>query len=417
MYQYRIFNRAWSLFRVTTAVIAVFLFLLLSSVIFNLYFSLLAVSLPFANIFCGIVIVALLWWRRWYRRQLLALRILDACDLETDDNSRQTELVAALKHLVFCIRRLAGQRLLGTAQSKEMLRHALELEQSLHHHPLRDDLIRGIETARKQIIEPAHAQLDVINRQVTRAKVVAVVQDIYQPPFPVFPPLVAIYHQATLISEIVDLYLPQPSMREYLRVMRDTWHVMTKGDFIRMGQQLFLGIETRHHLGPAGKDLGQAISLAWIIHCAAQTATRRCCALHDWSLRQGISDMHDYAASEGIKAVHHSLLEDLKPVLLPLIRRHAPLTPGADPGVIAAETWSTLNRAFEATMQTLSIEAERRRAAAYRPPHIESNSESAPPPPEGPAPRLRRSKRSKHKKLLIQRFKKWMRSSSYPYTG
>lgn len=417
MYQYRLFDRAWALARVVAAVIAVFSFLLLGSVIYNLFFSLLHISTLLANLFGGACIVAFLLLKRWIKRQRRTLLILDAHDIETADDSSQSELITHLKHLIFCIRRLASQRLLGPAQSKDMLRQALELEQSLHHHPLRDDLQRGIQTARENIIEPAHEQLDAINRQITRAKIVAVAQDIYQPPFPVFPPVVALYHQVTLISEIVDLYLPQPSMREYLRVMRDTWQVMTKGDFVRMGQQLSLGIEARHHLGPAGQDISQAVSLAWIIHSAARIATRRCCVLHDWSLRSAIAEMGAYSVPEGIKTLHQSLLEDLKPVLLPVIKRHAPAGPGLDPGIMAGETWSTLIKAFEATMQTLILEAERQRAAAYRPQAASSESPSSPALPEGPPPRLRRNKRRKSRGSTLQRFKTWLRTPPYPYNG
>ncbi|MGA1193681.1 MAG: hypothetical protein ACO3ZG_04790 [Kiritimatiellia bacterium] len=416
MYQYRIVDHAISKARVALAAFAVFSFLLLGSVIFNLFFSLLDYDLTLANIFGGVCIAALLLAWRYLRRQRRSMRILDACDIETDEDSRQTELVAHLKHLIFCIRRLSTQRLLGPTQTKEMLRQSLELQQSLQHHPLRDDLIRGIDTAWERIIQPAHEQLDAINRQVTRAKVVAAAQDIYQPPFPLFPPLVALYHQATLISEITDLYLPQPSMREYLRIMRDTWQVMTKGDFVRMGQQLFLGIEARHHLGPAGKDIGQAVSLAWVIRCSARAATLRCSVFNDWSLSDCINEMNEYIATEGIKDLHQSLIEDLKPVLLPVIRRHAPLAPGVDAVAVANETWTTLIKALEATMQTLTIEAERNRHDAYRPQPVRSESPSTP-PLQGPAPRLRRAKRRKTNRTLFQRFKKWLRTSPYPYTG
>ena len=363
MYQYRIFHQTWSTLRFTLGTLAVVAFLLLGGEVLRIFLDLYHVRPALGIAFNILLALALtvIWFRyRGYRHQHAQL---SAAGLDTGTGSSQSELARALKHLIAYGRRLARQRLLSGEQVTTMLQSAHDLQAALDHHPLRDDLLRGIQQARDEMIGSAYGQLDAINARVIRGKALAILQDIYQPPFPVIPSVVATYHQFTMVSEVVDLYLPDASVGEYARAISDTWDVMTKGDFLRQGQRIYAGIEAGHHLGAASLELGQAVSLVWITKCVAGVATLRVKTLHDWKLNDAIAATRQQIIPY-LQRTRDHLANDSHDIIKSIIRRYAPAD-GRDPRLYTNEIAAVLIKALDNVILTMSAEirhAERRAA-------------------------------------------------------
>ena len=382
MYQYRIISRlanrtiriAW------IAASLVMLFLLLELLYLILIFK---QSQPWIAGGLVLAVVAgagfLALRQHVYRRDH---RILTARGLRLGSDPGHAQLARHLKHLIHCIKRLTQSRLLTEEQTALIRQKAHDQERLFHHHPLRDDLERAIIEARNGILRPTFSTLGVFSAQVTRSKALAVIQDLYQPPFPILSPLVVTYHQITLISEIADIFIPNPSLREYIRVIGDVWQVMTKGDFIRFGQRLFNGINSNNYaLGRAGEDLGMATSLVWLTHATAQAAAHRCCTLHDWRLDAAIDDMNEHLAP-CLESTRHSLLQDALPVLKKRIRHYAPVNMDAETYV--EEISVTFIKSVEAVVLALSAATARPVIARHTSPGLVIANQTEPLPLEAP---------------------------------
>lgn len=374
MYQYRIFSRLGLLLKWAVAIPALLIFFLVGMELMRVFLIFYRKEPWMGYTYLGVlgVLASIVLLKvRSHRR---AHEILGARGLKVTGRSRHASLRKNLRFLVRYVRRLAEQRLLPDEMARGMRQQSHDVLSILDHHPLNDDLLNAIARTREEIIATAHQHLDLINDQVTRSKACAVIQDLYEPPFPIVPSLVVGYHQLTLISEIADLYLPEPAWSEYMRVMRDVWSVMTKGDFLRYGQKLFIGIEDNSQgLGAAGSELAQALSVIWLTHCTSRIATRRCCTLHDWDLKDAIEEMA-VGLPACLQQTQKSFLENALPVLRRRLRSQAP---GGvmDTGAYVEESLASITRALETVVMSLA-------AAGIRPVSRSVSSEAARGPEE-----------------------------------
>jgi len=352
MYQYRLFVKVGSLIR---GVVGLFLLalLFLISVEFLRLFVMLYRREPWMGysligllvvLICGTALSVFLHHRDH--------RILQARGYSLGNRSSHARMTKHLRYLIHYIKRLSSHRLLTDQQSAAIRQKAHDLHEVLHHHPLNDDLLRTIDTAREKVIQPTFGLLDEVAAKVIRTKIRASIQDLYQPPFPIFPPLVVVYHQITLISEITDIYISRPSLREYIRVMSDVWQIMTKGDFLRYGQRLFSGINSNpYSLARTGEDVGHALSITWLSYAIACATRQRCTTLHDWTLPTAISEMQE----EVVPCLEHtrdSLQRDVMPNLKGRIRHYAPY--GSDPDQFVDQINEALIKSVDSVVLTLS---------------------------------------------------------------
>jgi hypothetical protein len=302
-------------------------------------------------------------------------RILEARGYKIRGSSSHAELKKYVRYLIRYCKRLSAHRLLNDQQASFIQQKAHDLQDIFGHHPLNDDLTRAITSARDNIIAPTFNHLHVIGDKVTASKARAAIQDLYQPPFPVLPPLVVFYHQITLISEITDVYISRPSLREYIRVISDVWQVMTKGDFLRYGQRLFSGINSNaYSVGRAGDDLGQAFSIIWLTHAVAQAAVLRCCTLHDWTLSDAISDMN-HQTIPCLEKTRDMLFNEALPILKQRIRHYTPVD--RDPNQFVEDITIAFVKSVDSVVLALSTAAksapaEKTSAGLIHHPHAET---------------------------------------------
>jgi hypothetical protein len=416
MYQYRIFSQiSRTLHRILIG-IGLLIAFFVSIELFRLFLTLhakepIAMYVSFSA-FAFILLVIVLRIIRHNRDH----RILRATGFKIRGDSSFAELKKYALYLIDYCKRLSTHRLLNDQQSSFIHQKANDLQEVFYHHPLKDDLTRTIAAARDNIIAPTFSYLNTISDQVTASKARSVIQDLYSPPFPVLAPLVVFYHQLTLISEITDIFISKPSLREYLRVIGDVWQVMTKGDFLRFGQRLFSGINSNtNSVGRAGDDLGQAFSIIWLTNAVSQAAANRCCTLHDWSLSNAISDMK-LKTVPCLEKTRDLLFNDAMPVLKQRIRHYAPVD--RDPNQFVEDISNAFIKSVDSVVLALSAvakdePAERTSAGLITSANtetletmVEIAAQSI--PPEGSSSRRHRRRRrhrkpSSHFDSLIQR--------------
>jgi len=347
MAQYRIFQKAFSRIRTILYATLAVLLLIATAELARVYLLLQRVTPVLGYFFIGIALAAgvvMILAASTGRRNH---RILNARGLVTDDKSSQKRLARSLEHHIHVCKRIGTQALLSSDQKKAVRQGAHDLQKALDHHPLRDDLRRGIDTARERIIVPALRELDQINAKVIASKVRAVIEDYYQPYFPALAPWVVVYHQFTLVSEIVDIYLPQPSLGEYIHIFRDTWNTLRRGDLLHHGQRYFSTIEAANApLGEAADELVEAMSIIWMTHCISQTATLRCTTYHDWDDATGIRNMKD-RLGDSFQATRESISRDAYPVLKRRLYRYGNVL-GRDVRLFADETLQSFIKSMDA---------------------------------------------------------------------
>ena len=352
MHQYRIFRKL-SLFASRAIIaIAALSVAFVAAELARLYLLLRRIHPVLANICLGIgLLVMIILVVRFFiaRRHHGMLR---ARNLRLGDQSTHKHRIKLLQHLVDCGKRLANQRLIPREQSKSILQICHDLEDLLHHHPLNDDLDRATRTAREKMIAPLFATLDEISIKITRSKALAVIEDTYYPPLPLFTPVVVFYHVFTLISEITDIYLPRPSLLEYVRVMQDVWSVMNKGHFARKGRHYFSAIEQAKP-SVITDDLSHAFSLVWLIHVVASIATQRCRTLHDWNLNDAVEEMNSELIN-CLRLTCNSFTQGAIPMLKKRMHRYAPAA-DLEAKSFAEDVTASVTRSLEGLTRNMSV--------------------------------------------------------------
>lgn len=378
MYQYRIFNRIGLLLSRIFYFLAFITFLFLGNQLLRIFIAASEWDPAAGLIFVALVIMVLAFATIRFIHHKKDHRILWAKGFHLRGQPSHASLKKYVRYLVHYIKRLSGHRLLNDAQGSLIHQKALDIQDALHHHPLNDDLVRSIATARDGVIAPTFNVLDAIEEKVTLSKAKSVIQDIFEPPFPIVSPLVVFYHQVTLISEITDTYIPNPSLREYLCVLKDVWQIMTVGDFMRYGQRLFAGINANpYSLGRSGEDLGQAFSIIWLTHVMALAAKNRCCTLHDWNLQDAIDDMNKRIVP-CLDKTRNVLLNDAMPTLKKRIRHYTPVD--RDPNTYAEGIAASFSKSVDAVVLAISAASATNSPQANTSPGLVAGDQAAPLP-------------------------------------
>ncbi|HMP90446.1 MAG TPA: hypothetical protein PJ991_09600 [Kiritimatiellia bacterium] len=360
MYQYRIFAKASHALQKIAFLLLLALGFLVAVETLRLFALLYRYNPVAAYGFAGVAGLFVLYFTLQFilsRRNRLILR---ARGYSISNRSSHARLKKHLLHQIRCAKQLSTHRLITDAQASAIRQKTNDIQDILHHHPLIDDLYRAIDNMNTQVLNPAYSYLDGIAERITRAKIKASIQDLYQPPFPVIPPLVVMYHQITLVSELTDTYLSRPSLRDYGRVMIDVWKIMTKGDYMRYGQRIFSGINSNpYSLARTGEDVGHALSITWLSHAVAAATRQRCTTRHDWDLDKAIDQMQDQVIP-CLEKTHATLQPDVIPKLKSRIRHYAPY--GQDPDQFAEQINQSLIKAVDAVVISL-VGANRQSAA------------------------------------------------------
>lgn len=352
MYQYRVFRRIGKALQRTLQILALLVGALLVFEAMKLFFYLHRVHPYVAWGYLGALGLAAIYGIFRGLGFLHDHGTLWPDELPLPEQARHKDLVARCRFLSLYLKRLSHNVLLDEAQQTTARQAAYDIDDALGAHPLLEDLTRAIARAEGQIIPELHQRLDAEARAITRDKMVAVVADVIQPPFPVVNALVVFYHQFTLSTSITGVYVSEPALFEYAMVLRDTWRVMTRGDFIRLGQDLFAGVYANcPPMGKAVEDLGQAITCIWLTQSVATAATLRARTTRAWHTSDAIAAM-DARCYDSLTVTRDALIKDVLPMLRTAFHHKVPR--GADESpVFLSNLVAGITRAVDAVVQGL----------------------------------------------------------------
>jgi hypothetical protein len=233
------------------------------------------------------------------------------------------ELKESAQYFMHLFKRIGANPYLDDETRKNMRQQAYDMEEVLGHHPLADDLAREIAKGR-QALAPVVERLRERARRLTRERMKFIVQDVVEPPFPVLPSVVMVYHQLAMVSDIVNTYLSRPALFEYFIVMRDTWQVMNEGRFLSLGQNLFEAVYTNTPpLGRAIDDIGPALTSMWLTRTIALVTMLRCEATDEWDAGDAVGRV-EALTEETIAVIKQSLQDDVVPILKLRLRHSSP---------------------------------------------------------------------------------------------
>ena len=232
---------------------------------------------------------------------------------------------AQCKYLVAVLKRMSRLDHLDSEARKSLRQSAYDVEETLGHHPLREDLARLVEKAEDKYIGEIHDVLRANAHLYIRDRMKSVVEYAVEPPFPVINPFVVLYSQVVMVTRIVDLYVARPALFEYYIVLRDVFRVITEGNFFKLGQRLFEGVYANSPpMGNAIDDLGQALTSIWLTRTVGEAAIQRCEALTPWTSEGAIAELEAQAVP-CLTETKECLVNDALPTLRLRIRHSAPI--------------------------------------------------------------------------------------------
>lgn len=292
-----------------------------------------------------ILFIRVLLWRA-------ARQTLFSPPLPRPDKATFKDLKLFVRHVVKRLKRMSNHPALTTDQAREIRQKTYDIETMLNAHPLLDDLRRTIGKTESNVWFPMIDLLDQNAIEFAHYKMQAVVRDTIEPPFPVIQPLMVFYHQLTMICCIADCYLPNVSLTEYATVIRDTWRVMARGEYFRVGQRLFDGIyRNSPPAGAAADDLGQALSVIWLAWTTAQIAMHRCRTYRKWTTDQAIAYL-DHLTIDSLLVTRDTLLRDVMPMIR-LRLRHSVGPAVADAAGFSEQVIEGITKAVDGVIQGL----------------------------------------------------------------
>lgn len=352
MYQYRIIQRAADAVRRGFIIVGLLLGAALALELVRAYAILQRIH-PFAGWAYLAVLAVCAVYGLWRLLGFLQDHdTLHPADLPPPDQARHKDLVAHCRSLARRLRRMSRSVYLEEEQQRFARQTAYDIQEMLDHHPLLEDLTRAIVHTEQKVIADLHAHLDAHAQAMTRDKMAAIVADVIQPPFPVVNAAVVFYHEVTLCAAITGVYVSEPALTEYWTVLRDTWRVMTRGDFIRIGQSLFAGVYANcPPMGTAVEDLGHATACIWLTESVAEATALRCKTIRRWDVPTAIAAM-DARCHVALTATRDILIKDVLPIMKTAFHHKVPRTEGESP-TFMSNLITGITKSFDIVVNTL----------------------------------------------------------------
>ena len=271
----------------------------------------------------------------------------------------------ACRHQIALLKRLGQLDHLDEETRQRIRQAAYDLQGTLGHHPLKDDLRSAIAQTTERHLVPTHGILRDRALAFSRDRMKAVVRSAVEPPFPVMNSFAFIFLQVVTVTRIVDLYVARPSMVEYYLVVRDVLRVITDGNFFHVGQRLFEGVYTNiPPMGAAVDDLGQALTSIWLTRTVAMAAILRCEAMTPWITADAVLALDAHTA-DSLAATKESLIQDALPILRLRIRHSAPLGV-TDAAGFTESVIEGITKAVDTVVKSLRHQAPEQAAATVR---------------------------------------------------
>ncbi len=237
--------------------------------------------------FVGLLGLGLLWLIVWYVRRVLSRpRVLTPPKIPDRENASPRQLRRWTRYLGKFLGRLAGNPLLSAEQHAHAQAGAEKLRLLASASPSRDDLVAGIEQAESEHVEPLLKELDDQADKHVRDCVRGVMFWVALSPYKSADLLIVIYRNVRMLGDLVKVYNARPTLREQLRVFRDTLRIVATVNFLNIGRNVFESVFKALPGGRFADDIAQGIGAGFMTSVAGHAAIGRCRAFRGWSEEQ-----------------------------------------------------------------------------------------------------------------------------------
>lgn len=268
--------------------------------------------------------------RAWSRHP----RVLVPPPLPPPGEATHAQMRRYSKYLVLYLSRLAENEALLPEAREAARGQAVEIGETLAHHPLNDDLARTIEETESRFIAPALAELEQKASQEVRHCVRDVMLGVTLSPYASMDILIVLYRNASMVLRVVQTYRNRPGIREQLLTLRDTFAVVATVSFFNVSRKLLENLFSQVPLvGRVVDDIGQGLGAGLLTSVAGHAAISRCAAFRGWNREEEARSLSGQMAVF-LADIRDLFTKDLFGELKGRIRSSAPPGAADEPGFL-----------------------------------------------------------------------------------
>jgi len=286
---------------------------------------------------------------QWHRRP----RVMTPPELPDDlGEASHRELQRYCRYLARYARRLASNPSLDEELQQAAADCALDIDDALSSHPLRDDLVREIAHAEEEVLAPILGNLREQASAEVRHSVRDVMLGVTLSPYHSVDILVVLYRNARMVLRISRIFNSRPQGREEWLILRDTFRVVATVNLLNLGKTLIESLFVKVPvIGRAVDDIGQGLGAGLLTSASGHAAIDRCAAFRRWDQQEAATSLLGQARSF-IVDVRDLFTKDVLPGLKGRIEATTPDEAVRQPGF-----WDSISRgiatSLDATARTL----------------------------------------------------------------
>ena len=315
---------------------------------------------PVAGWGLALFFLALLLWggiSLWVRLRRIP-RVLKAPALPPVEEADYKALLRFCRYLRHYLLRLADNPRLPEASRALAREQATHIDETLQrkHHPIRDDLLRLIESSEKTIL-PLVEELRQLARKEVRGCVRDVMLGVTLIPYHGIDLLIIIYRSGTMVLRVAETFASRPPLAEQLLILKDVLRVVATVNFVNVSRNLIEGLFANVPVvGRYVDDIGQGLGAGIFTSAAGHAAIERCAAFRGWDEDQAVvgvaGKMRVFLAD-----VRDIFTKDVLPGMKGRIRNEVPRDDVEQPGFWNGVTGAVgcAVDAVDATVETLVV--------------------------------------------------------------
>lgn len=200
------------------------------------------------------------------------------------DQATFLQLRRYAKYLARYLRRLAGNGNLDDESRRRACQASADVDDTLRHHPLLDDLRRTIARTESDVVAPLLASLGEKASREVRQCVRDVMLGVTLSPYASIDLLFVLYRNGSMVLRVARIYRTRPALREQMLILHDVFAVCATVSFLNIGRKLIENLFSQVPIvGRFIDDIGQGMGAGLMTSVAGHAAMDRCAAFRSWS--------------------------------------------------------------------------------------------------------------------------------------
>jgi hypothetical protein len=294
------FGYIWQMTKKITMIIGVFLLLLVGVELFRAFVFFYRLGPVFAASYV-FVLLLFAWWaiagfaHYWFAHPK-ALTPPPLPESMISANAR--DLIAYCRYLEAYLQRLMDNPNLSEAAAQRASSAIDGIRDVLRSHPLRDDLLREIETVEQESIPALLEELEALAGAEVRKSVRDVMVGVSLSPYHSIDVFVVLYRNASMVLRIASIYATRPVPRDQFLILRDTFRVVATVNLLNAGRTLLESLFSKVPVvGKVLDDIGQGLGAGLFTSAAGHAAMERCAAFRGWDKQEAAESLARHAGT------------------------------------------------------------------------------------------------------------------------